>query len=297
VQVGGLDLPRESLAIRQQLGYLPEGVPLYPELRVEEYLDFHGRLRGLKRRARLAALDRVLQLCGLREERRALVRQLSRGYRQRLGLANALLGEPSLVSLDPHQLRQMRALIRDLSPRQTVLFSSHQLAEVEAICSRVLILAQGRLVADEPLRPPKGPLDAAGRWASVLVELRLPSQVLPAEPIGRLKALGRVSDVEHLGPVLGDDGALAPPLSSPAIAETPSLDSSARVLRLRVLGPELGEEVGEAIIHAGWHLRELRRGEPLGLEQLYAQHTTLAPSAGGAREEERACRGSSARPL
>jgi ABC-2 type transport system ATP-binding protein len=159
VRIAGLDHLSESLATRRQIGYLPEGAPGYPELRVEEQLRFRAAVRGLRRRARGLELDRVCSLAGLGEEvRHRLVGQLSKGYRQRLALAEALLGDPPLlvldeptVGLDPNQIRETRELVRGLGGGHTVLLSTHILPEVAAICTRVLILHRGRLVADQTL--------------------------------------------------------------------------------------------------------------------------------------------------
>jgi ABC-2 type transport system ATP-binding protein len=158
VRILGLDPARDSVAIRRQVGYLPEGVPLYPELRVREYLDFRVRLRGIPKERRREIIERVVNSCGIEEVVGRLVGQLSRGFRQRLGLADALLGSPPLlildeptVGLDPNQIRQVRQLILSLAGEHTILLSTHRLDEVEAVCSRALILHQGRLVAQGSL--------------------------------------------------------------------------------------------------------------------------------------------------
>lgn len=148
-----VDGPRADF--RRHLGYLPESAPLHPELTVEEHLLFAGRARGMGRarlRARLAA---VAEQCGLGPVRGREVRQLSKGYRQRVGLAQAILDEPDLLildeptsGLDPNQVVEMRSLVRSLGAARTVLFSSHVLQEVQAVATRVLILDRGRIVAD-----------------------------------------------------------------------------------------------------------------------------------------------------
>jgi ABC-2 type transport system ATP-binding protein len=151
--VDGVDVREGSLEARRRLGYLPETVPLYVELRVEEYLEFRAQLRQLSRGNRRAAIDRVVEQCGLSEVRRRLIGTLSRGYRQRVGLADALLASPPIlildeptVGLDPAQAREIRGLITALGREHTVLLSTHMLTEVEAICARAILLVRGRIV-------------------------------------------------------------------------------------------------------------------------------------------------------
>lgn len=156
VAVAGLDASRQSLQVREQVGYLPEQVPLYVELRVREHLEFRAAIKRVPRRARLAEIRRVAEQTGLGAMLERPIGHLSRGYRQRVGIADALLGAPPLVvldeptvGLDPNQVLEIRAMLKGLGGGQTLIFSSHILAEVEALCDRVVILAQGRCVADE----------------------------------------------------------------------------------------------------------------------------------------------------
>ncbi len=144
----------ESLKVRAVVGYLPESVPLYPEMRVREYLNFRGKLRGMDRGVREAAVARVVERCWLSEAVARPIGQLSKGYRQRVGLADALLHSPKVlildeptVGLDPTQVRETRALLRELRENHPILFSSHTLSEVEAICQRIIIIHEGRIVA------------------------------------------------------------------------------------------------------------------------------------------------------
>ena len=164
-RVAGFDVLSQSLDVRRSIGYMPEGVPVYQDLRVDEYLDFRARLRGMGRAVRRRAIDRALARCNLLEVRRRITGQLSRGYRQRLGLADALLAEPPVLlldeptaGLDPNQAREARQLLGGLAGQHTVLLCSHLLHEVEAVCSRVVILHRGRLVADDQL-PTSVPLE------------------------------------------------------------------------------------------------------------------------------------------
>ena len=156
--LAGHDVLDEPLAVRRHVGYLPEGVPLYPEMRVREYLDFRARIRDVPRGRRRAAIDRVLERCQLFEVERRVLGHLSKGYRQRVGLAEAMVHDPDILildeptsGLDPIQIREVRALIRDLGDRHTILLSTHIMSEVEAVCGRVVMVVGGRIALDQPL--------------------------------------------------------------------------------------------------------------------------------------------------
>ncbi|PRP90826.1 putative ABC transporter ATP-binding protein YxlF [Enhygromyxa salina] len=156
VRVADLSLVSDSLAVRELVGYLPEQVPLYQELRVREHLEFRATVKRIRRRARAAEIERVIELSGLEGMAETPIAKLSRGYRQRVGIADALLGSPPLVvldeptvGLDPNQVQGIRSMLKNLGGNQTLIFSSHILAEVEALCDRVIILSRGQVVADE----------------------------------------------------------------------------------------------------------------------------------------------------
>jgi len=154
VRVAGYDIFEDSLAAREQIGYMPENVPLYQEMRVQEYLKYRAALKGVRGRRIKARLEDVMELCGLVEARRKLIGHLSKGFRQRVGLADAMIHEPELllldeptIGLDPNQIRHMRELIGNLSKHHTILISTHILPEVEMTCGRVIILNAGRIAA------------------------------------------------------------------------------------------------------------------------------------------------------
>ena len=156
-RVGGIDVLEDPVGARRKVGYLPEASPVYPEMQVQEYLDFVGRMRGLPQAERAAAIDRSVQLTGLNERRRQLVGTLSKGFKQRVGLAQAILHDPDILildeptsGLDPNQIADIRGLIREMGRSKTVILSTHILSEVQASCDRVLIIHKGRLVADGP---------------------------------------------------------------------------------------------------------------------------------------------------
>ncbi|NQU40199.1 MAG: ATP-binding cassette domain-containing protein [Lentisphaerae bacterium] len=156
VKVAGFDVFSHSLEVRRRIGYLPENVPLYTDMRVCEYLRFRGRLKGLGGARLRSRVSAVLEDGGLTDVHRQIIGSLSRGFRQRVGLADSLLAEPELlildeptVGLDPNQIRQIRNLIRSLGDRHTVLLASHILHEVEMVCNRVLIINRGQIVASD----------------------------------------------------------------------------------------------------------------------------------------------------
>ncbi|MFN7966561.1 MAG: ABC transporter ATP-binding protein [Acidobacteriota bacterium] len=154
--IDGIDVWRDSLAARRRLGYLPESVPLYPEMRVREYLEFRSAIKGVSRKHRAGTIARAVELCTLADRMDQTVGTLSKGFRQRVGLADALLGAPPLlvldeptVGLDPNQVIQTRSLIQQLRGEHTILLSSHILSEVEQVCDRVVIFRQGHVIAED----------------------------------------------------------------------------------------------------------------------------------------------------
>lgn len=158
VRVAGMDVFRESTEVRRRIGYMPENNPLHQEMRVREYLKFRARLKGLGFRRSRERVDVVMEQCGLTDVSRRIIGQLSKGYRQRVGLADALVHEPELIildeptiGLDPNQIRSVRKLIKSLAATHTVIISTHILPEVEMTCNRVLIMLAGKIrAADTP---------------------------------------------------------------------------------------------------------------------------------------------------
>jgi ABC-2 type transport system ATP-binding protein len=164
--VAGIDPLEDPIGVRRRLGYLPEHPPLDLEHTVEEYLRFCADLRGVARRRRRAALGEAIERCGLEEVRGRRIGNLSKGYRQRVGLAQALVHSPEVVildeptiGLDPRQIRQIRALIRSLAGTRTVLVSTHILSEVTVTCTRAVVIQRGRVVADDSLDSLTGTAD------------------------------------------------------------------------------------------------------------------------------------------
>ncbi len=197
-RVAGFDLLEQSLEVRRRIGYLPENVPLYGDLRVTAYLDFVGRLKGMPRRTRRARIERVMQECGVTEVRHRRVGNLSRGFRQRVGLAQALVNDPEVlildeptVGLDPRQIIEIRELIRNLAGDRTIILSTHILPEVSLLCDRVIIINHGKLVAVD--RPEN--LGARLRESAVIeVVARGDREAIDS----CLRALADVGGVEHV---------------------------------------------------------------------------------------------------
>src|SRR5258708_2324382 len=193
--VAGFDVFEQSLQARAHLGYMPENVPLYNDMRVTEYLDYRAALKGVPHRRIGERVGDVKELCGLKDVEKKLIATLSKGYRQRVGLADALLHEPDLLILDeptiglgPNQIRQVRELIKNLGKQHTILLSTHILPEVEMTCSRVIIVHRGRIEACDTPENLLGQIRQAG---GVVVEAKVGSD----NGVEELKKISVVRDV------------------------------------------------------------------------------------------------------
>ena len=204
VRVDGLEIAAHSLAIRRRIGYLPEHVALYPELRTEEYLRYRAAIKGVPHRVHRERIDAAMAQCDLGEVRRQLVGRLSKGYRQRVALADCLLGQPAIlildeptVGLDPHQIRQTRELITALGRTTTILLSTHILPEVEMLCHRVTIIDKGKIVA----------VDTPAQLRRRMTGNQLLRTQLRGEPSAIESALRRLPGVTRVTAVGQTDGA------------------------------------------------------------------------------------------
>jgi len=255
-RIAGFDVVKDSLSARRCLGYLPENVPLYPEMTVTGYLDYVGALKKMPRPRRRARLPVVLAQCGLEGVAGTIVRKLSKGYKQRVGLAQALLHDPEVlildeptVGLDPRQIIEVRELIKSLAGTHTIIISTHILPEVEQVCERVVILARGRVIAEDT----PANLVARLRGAQALrVRVR-------GADLADLDALRRVPGVGALRIASDTDG----------------------VLTLEVEGEDvaaLAEPLARAAVERGLGLRELA---PVGmsLETIFLELTTREDTA------------------
>ena len=247
--IGGHDVFTESMAVRRIVGYLPESTPLDMQSRVREYLVFRGKIRGLDRGARESAIKRVTELCWLGDFIDRPINQLSKGMKQRVGLADALLHDPKVlildeptIGLDPTQIRETRNLIQELAKRHTVLLSSHILPEVEATCQRTIIIAGGKIVA-------------SGSPAELKERIRGGSRLIAevAGPDAEVKkALGGVAGVTGVT-VHSDNG-----------WHRFTLDTER--------GEDPREHIFKVVKDKGWSLRELRL-EVGSLEEFFVQIT------------------------
>jgi ABC-2 type transport system ATP-binding protein len=181
-RVAGLDVFSQADEVRRRIGYMPENNPLHFDMRVREYLRFRARLKGLGRSRTRQRVDAVIAQCGLGDVARRIIGQLSKGYRQRVGLADALVHEPELIildeptiGLDPSQIRVVRQLIKELGRRHTVLISSHILPEVELTCNRVMIMREGRILAADT---PENLEKSMGRSGHIIAEIAAPLEEL-----------------------------------------------------------------------------------------------------------------------
>jgi len=194
--VDGIPVDEQPLEVKKRIGYLPENVPLYGDLTVDEYMDFAAQARFIPKKQRKDAIDSSLQACALTSYRGRKIETLSKGYRQRAGLAQAILHDPPILildepttGLDPNQIIEIRSLIKELGKRKTVILSTHILQEVEAICSQVLIINDGRIAAQGRPEEIAGSMKGGDTWELVL---KGPG----ADAVrGKLSLIGKVSNV------------------------------------------------------------------------------------------------------
>lgn len=264
IRIGGVDAINDPIAARRQIGYLPESVPLYREMRVEEYLRYRARLKGVARSAVSKRVDESLQLASVTDVRKRIIGQLSKGYRSRVGLADALVADPPLLvldeptaGLDPNQIRQVRDLIRSMAGKKTVILSTHILPEVESSCGRVLIINQGQIVGEGA----PGELRSKGQGAQVFAVEGRGERERFESVLKAVEGVRSISDVAVLD------------------NETPPL------LRVRLeaeAGP-VDERIFTAAAAAGLVLRGLKR-EQTSLEDVFASLTTRESDVGGEPE-------------
>ncbi|HVL16203.1 MAG TPA: ATP-binding cassette domain-containing protein, partial [Gemmata sp.] len=179
--LNGFDVMYQSMDVRRNIGYLPENVPLYPEMRVREYLAYRAKLKGVERQGRTARIDYCLEKCRIKEVQNRLLATLSKGYRQRVGLADAMLADPPILildeptsGLDPVQINETLNTIKELGGKHTVLLSTHILTEVEKVCERVIIVNKGRIKFDDTMK------SITGREPTLVAEVRGPADAVAA---------------------------------------------------------------------------------------------------------------------
>ena len=256
IEVAGYDVAKQPQEVRRRIGYLPESCPLYPEMRVDEYLRFRAELKGVKSSARKAKMNEVKEQCGLTEVGKRIIGQLSKGYRQRVGLADSLVHDPDLlildeptVGLDPYQIRQVRELIKQLAERHTILLCTHILPEVEAICERILIINEGRIVAADTEENLHKKLHACS-----VIEMEIRAD--KAEVIAKVGAIAGVD-----------------------VRASSELEGDWVWLELEADSSEMRVELFNLAVTEGWALRELTEQEH-SLEDTFVH---LTQNTGGAR--------------
>jgi ABC-2 type transport system ATP-binding protein len=254
IEVAGYDICEHPQEVRRRIGYLPESCPLYPEMRVDEYLRFRAELKGVKSAARRVKINEVKEQCGLTEVGGRIIGQLSKGYRQRVGLADSLVHDPDLlildeptVGLDPYQIRQVRELIKQLAEKHTILLSTHILPEVEAICERILIINEGKIVASDTEKNLHKRL-----YTCAVIEMEIQA--------GKEEAMARIAEVA------GIDVRTAIELDEGWLRLEIEADSS--IMRVELFNLAVTE---------GWVLRELTEQEH-SLEDTF-MHITRNPGA------------------
>jgi len=250
VTIDGLDVFDQSLAVRRKIGYLPESAPMYNEMNVVEYLSFVAGVRGIPKERLKGRLEEMLRVCGLETVTRKEIGELSKGFRQRVGLAQAMIHDPEILildeptsGLDPNQIVEIRNLIKRLGQQKTVILSTHILPEVQATCDRVLIISNGKLVADGT------PTELAGQFKgddNLEVVVTGPS---PDELKEKLSAIAGVAWLEV----------------------TNGTEISAKITAER--GFDLREPIFRSVVDSGWTLLELHR-ERTSLEDVFRQLTS-----------------------
>lgn len=250
-QVGGIDILKDPLAVRKIIGYLPEILPLYMDMEVRTYLDFVGRARGLSGARLKERIDVALDECGLRSMYRKIIRELSKGYKQRTGLAQALIHDPDIIlldeptsGLDPHQIVEVRRLIRKLAATKTVILSTHILQEVEAMADRIVIINRGRTVGE-------GTID----------ELRQRAMAFDRTAVS---VVGNRGEVERL--ISGIDGVRKVHFEAEVDAGQGS--GAVSFMVFSKVGTELWRDLNKLSHARNWQLRELSV-RPLTLEETF----------------------------
>jgi len=252
--VAGYDVFSQSLEVRRQIGYLPEGNPLYPEMRAREFLHFRGKLRGMTKSERGTAIQRVTERCWLGDFIDRPIGQLSKGMKQRVGLADALLHDPPVlvldeptIGLDPTQIRATRKLISELAERHTIILSSHILPEVEATCQRTIIIAGGKIRASGTIDEVRDRIKGASH---LIAEIKAPNQEVTS-------AIGKLAGVKKV--------------------DARAVDGWNRLRIESAEEHDAREEISALAARKNWSLRELRF-EVGSLEEFFIQITAEAKS-------------------
>ncbi|MDF2387581.1 ABC transporter ATP-binding protein [Nostoc ellipsosporum NOK] len=259
-RIAGFDVHENSLAVRQRIGYLPETPPLYPEMTVEGFLHFVAQIKGVPAGDRNHKVTAAIERCNLQEKRRVIIRKLSKGYRQRVGIAQAIVHDPPAiildeptVGLDPRQIIEVRNLIKSLAGTHTIILSTHILPEVSMTCNRVAIINRGKLVAtNTPENLMTQLTGGSGYELEIAGEVGLAKQVL--------QNVSGVNLVESM------------PIATMS-THLPPQDNRAYLRVISQPGSEPGQDIATALVRAGFGLYEMRRVSAT-LEDVFLQLTT-----------------------
>ncbi len=251
-RIAGFDIFKDSLQVRRRIGYVPENAPLYTDMPVASFLKFVAEIKGLSRRERLRQIGQVMDDCGIKDVQQRYIGKLSKGYRQRVALAQALLGSPDVlildeptIGLDPRQIIDIRRLIKGLTGQKTVILSTHILPEVSMTCQRVIIINRGRLVAVDT---PENLTTKLQKSSRLLVRVEGPATHV-------VRALGAVSGVQ----TVKQDGA------GPANVVTCVVESEK--------DRDVRKDIAAAVVRQNWGLLELRPVD-LTLEEVFVRLVT-----------------------
>ena len=251
IRIAGFDVVTDSIEVRKRIGYMPENVPLYTDMRVNEFLRFRAELKKVTGRKIKDRVEIVKQLCSLKDVENKIIGTLSKGYRQRVGLADAMVHDPDLlildeptIGLDPNQIRAVRDLIKDLGKHHTILLSTHILSEVELTCARVLVINRGRIEASDT---PANLTKLVRGGGSIALEVKAAG----ADVTAKLKALPDIEDVE---------------------VELPGDGEWTHVRIFAKPGVDVRENIYHAVRQQNWPLRELSRVKAT-LEEAFVELT------------------------
>ncbi|MFH1230227.1 MAG: ATP-binding cassette domain-containing protein [Planctomycetota bacterium] len=262
--IAGFDVVRNSLEARKRIGYMPESVPFYSEMRVKEYLTFRAKLKGVPRKERTSRISEVLERCRVKEVENKIIGYLSKGYRQRVGLAEAIIHNPPIlildeptIGLDPHQIKQTRELIKELGNNHTIIISTHILPEVEMVCNRVIVIHQGKIAAMDTL---------SNLIKSQKIKLDIRGAI--SEIINVLKQIEGVKNISY----------------APAFADASAgrEDNSWNIMTIELTGEkDIREDIYHKILENKWVIREFKT-ERMSLEDMFIRITAreqLQPEA------------------
>jgi ABC-2 type transport system ATP-binding protein len=256
-EVAGFDVSDHPMDVKRNIGYLPESPPVYPEMEVSEYLDFVARIKNIPKAGRQQRINQVMERCAVADVRNKEIGKLSKGYRQRVGLAQAILHNPAVLildeptaGLDPHQINETRGLIKELAGDHTIILSTHILPEVEQVCERVVIIAKGKLVATDSVENLTSRLQGS---ETVALEVIAPDANIVRERLERVTGVQRVTQKEF-----AKDATMVHP-----------------VIRFTIEGQQghlVRPELAKAVVDSGWQLNELHN-MGLSLEDIFLELT------------------------